>query len=128
VAQQSNGSIKYVNPAKRFGFIAPSIAGKPDVFFSFDQMRGNAARLPQRGEKIVYEEGIGKRGPVATTLYNLSDPLACEDYQADIETSKRLQATQQNAHEGRKAFTLSLYEKNRLWRERAAANAAAKKA
>ena len=56
---QFNGTIKYVNPAKGFGFITPSVSGKPDVFFSFDQLRGNAARLPQKGEIVVYEEGTG---------------------------------------------------------------------
>lgn len=125
---QLNGTIKYVNPEKGFGFISPAVKGTPDVFFSFDQLRGNAARLPQRGEKVVYEEGVGKRGPVATTLYNMADPLAVEDYNADLETMKRLEAQKQATHQARKEFTLSLYEKNRQWREQAAARAAAKKA
>lgn len=122
--QQSNGTIKYVNSEKRFGFIAPSVSGKPDIFFSFDQLRGNAARIPVKGEKVVYEEGTGKRGPIATTLYNLSDPLACEDYTNDLETAKRLETSKQSAHEGRKAFTADLIERNRQWHAARAAKQA----
>jgi cold shock CspA family protein len=112
---QFNGTIKYVNPVKGFGFIRPTISGRPDVFFSFDQMRGNAARLPQKGEKVVYEEGTGKRGPIALTVYNLADPMACEDYARDLETTKRLEAAKQAAQAGRKVFTAALIERNRQW-------------
>jgi cold shock CspA family protein len=28
---QFNGSIKYVNPVKRFGFITPIVKGAPDI-------------------------------------------------------------------------------------------------
>lgn len=128
MSQQLNGTIKYVDSQKGFGFITPAIKGTPDVFFSFDQLRGNAARIPVKGEKVIYEEGIGKRGPIATTLYNMADPLAVEDLKADTETAQRLEVQRQQAHAGRKEFTLSLYERNRQWRERAAASAAAKKA
>lgn len=127
-AQHRNGTIKYVNPAKGYGFITPSIKGTPDVFFSFDQMRGNAARTPIKGESVVYEEGIGKRGPVATTLYVLADALAAEDLARDTEAAERYEAQKQATQQARKEFTLSLYERNRQWRERAAASAAAKKA
>lgn len=115
--EQFNGAIKYVNPSKRFGFITPSVSGKPDIFFSFDQLRGNAARLPQRGEKVVYEEGSSKRGPVCTTVYNMADPLACEDYLADLETAQRLAAAKQLAMEGQKAFLADLIERNKAWHE-----------
>lgn len=112
---QFNGSIKYVNPLKRFGFIAPSVSGKPDIFFSFDRLRGRASRVPRIGEKAVYEAGSCASGPICTTVYVLADPLAVEDYQNDLETSKRLDAMRQTAHEGRKAFTAALYERNRQW-------------
>lgn len=128
MAEQFNGSIKYVNPSKRFGFIAPAVSGKPDIFFSFEQLRGNAARSPRRGEKVVYEEGSSARGPICTTVYNMADPLSCEDYLSDLKTAKRFEAQKQAAQQGRKEFTQSLYERNRQWRERAAAQAAAKKA
>jgi cold shock CspA family protein len=128
MTQQRNGTVKFVDSSRQFGFIKPDLKGAPDVFFSFDQMRGNAARIPAKGEKVIYEEGIGKRGPIATTLYNLSDPLAVEDHKADLETAQRLAAQAQAAHAARKEFTLSLYERNRQWREQAASRAAAKKA
>lgn len=116
MSEQFNGSIKYVNPVKRFGFITPLVSGKPDIFFSFDQLRGHAARAPRIGEKVVYEVGSSKRGPVCTTVYNMADPLAVEDYQADIAIAKSLNDHWQAAHEGRKAFTAALYERNRQWR------------
>jgi cold shock CspA family protein len=113
--QQFKGVIKYVDASKRFGFITPSIKGRPDVFFSFDQMRGNAARTPIKGESVVYEEGIGKRGPIATTLYNMADPLAAEEHIADLETAQRLAAAKQLAMEGQKAFLADLIERNKAW-------------
>lgn len=115
MSNQFNGTIKYVNPSKGFGFITPSVKGKPDVFFSFDQMRGNAARLPLVGEKVIYEEGSAPRGPIATTLYNMADPLACEDHQRDLETTKRFAARKASASEGQKQFMADLIERNRQW-------------
>lgn len=112
---QHNGSIKYVNPLKRFGFIAPNVSGKPDIFFSFDQLRGRASRVPRIGEKAVYEAGIGASGPVCTTVYNMADPLACEDYLADLQTAQRLAAAKQLAMEGQKAFLADLIERNKAW-------------
>jgi cold shock CspA family protein len=110
-----NGAIKYVNPSKGFGFIAPSVKGKPDVFFSFDQMRGNAARTPQKGETVVYEEGMGKRGPIATNLYVMADPMAVEDHKNDLQTAQRMADHWKQAHQERKAFTAALIERNRQW-------------
>jgi cold shock CspA family protein len=112
---QFNGSIKYVNPLKRFGFITPTVKGAPDIYFSFEQLRGHASRPPRIGEKVVYEVGSSRRGPVCTTVYNMADPLAVEDYQADIEVAKSLENHWKAAHEGRKAFTAALYERNRQW-------------
>jgi cold shock CspA family protein len=115
MAQQFNGTIKYVNPSKGFGFIKCDTWGRPDVFFSFDQLRGNAARLPQPGEKVIYEEGSAPRGPVATTVYNMADPWACEDFAADCETGRRLAEAKQLAGEGQKKFMADLIERNRQW-------------
>jgi cold shock CspA family protein len=111
---QKNGTIKYANSEKRYGFITPAIAGC-DIYFSFDQLRGSAARSPIKGEAVIYEEGMGKRGPVATTVYNLADPLAVEDHTADQETAQRLAVHKQAANEGRKAFTAALLERNKQW-------------
>lgn len=115
MAEQFNGSIKYVSPSKRFGFITPAVSGKPDIFFSFDQLRGHASRPPRIGEKVVYEEGSSKRGPICTTVYNMADPLACEDYLADLQTAQRLAAAKQLAMEGQKAFLANLIERNKAW-------------
>lgn len=113
---QSRGTIKYVNPAKDFGFITPATAGQPDVFFSFGQMRGNAARLPNKGESVIYEAEIGKRGPVACIVYNLADPLAVEDLQMDQDAAQRMALAKQTAQAAQKAFTADLIERNRQWR------------
>lgn len=114
--EQFNGSIKYVDPFKRYGFITPSCAGAPDIFFSFDQLRGHASRIPRIGEKVIFEKGMSRRGPVCLTVYNMADPLAEEDYERDIETAKRLEAHKLAAQAGQKAFREALYERNRQWR------------
>lgn len=114
---QSHGTIKYANPAKSFGFITPADSNQPDVYFSFGQMRGNAARLPIKGEKVVYEAEAGKRGPVAQVVYNLADPLALEDLQMDQDAAQRMALAKQTAQAAQKAFREALFEKNRQWRE-----------
>lgn len=112
---QLHGTIKYVNVSQGYGFITPAIAGTPDVCFFFDQLRGNAARMPQKGEKVIYEEGVGKRGPIATTVYNLADPLACEDHQADIETAERLQSARRKAAMDQLEAKARLIARNAAW-------------
>lgn len=111
-----NGTVKYVNPAKFFGFITPDVKGQPDLYFAFEQLSGDAARLPIKGDAVLYEQGIGKRGPVATSVYNMADPVAVENYECDQETVKRLQAAKQAAQEGQAEFRKALYERNRQWR------------
>lgn len=111
---QLNGAIKYANAEKRFGFITPD-SDQPAVYFAFDQLRGSATRTPRTGEPVVYEVGTGARGPIATTVYNMADPLACEDYEADQDTAARLQATRQAAQSAQATFKAQLIEKNRQW-------------
>lgn len=115
MTQPLNGTIKYVSP-KGFGFIAPSVISAPNVFFSFDVLRGNAARLPQIGEKVLYEEGTSKRGPCALVVYNLSDPMALEDHASAEAVRKGFEERKAAAAAARKAFTEALYAKNKAWR------------
>jgi cold shock protein len=112
---QRNGSIKYVNTVKGFGFITPDITGTPDVCFFFDQLRGNAARVPLKGERVVYEEGIGKKGPIATTVYVLADEQACQEYQADLEAHERFAAQRRKAALDQIESTARLIARNAAW-------------
>ena len=115
MSEQHNGKIAFVNPIKGFGFITPSVTGKPNIFFSFGQLQGNAARLPYKGESVIYEVGTSKRGPIALSVYNLEDPWACQDYAVSQAIRKSFEERKQAAIEGRKAFTEALIERNRQW-------------
>lgn len=112
---QLQGSIKYINVSQGYGFITPAISGQPDVCFFFDQLRGNAARMPLKGEKVIYEEGMGKRGPIATTVYNLADEQACKEYQSDLEAHERFASSKRKAALEQIESTARLIEKNRQW-------------
>ncbi len=111
---QRNGTVKFVNTEKAFGFITPDIKG-PDVCFFFDQLRGNAARMPIKGERVVYEEGVGKKGPIATTVYVLADEQACNEYQDDLEAHERFALARRKAALDQIESTARLIEKNRQW-------------
>ena len=55
-----NGTVKWFNDAKGFGFI--SREGGPDVFVHFSAIQGNGS-VARRGDKVEFEIVQGKRAP-----------------------------------------------------------------
>ena len=54
----SNGTVKFFNDGKGFGFIAPDDGGK-DVFVHVNGLNGNSIT---EGDKVSYDTEEGKKG------------------------------------------------------------------
>ena len=64
-----NGTIKFFNPARGFGFIAPDDGGK-DIFVHVTAIERSGLPALSEGDKVSFEveEDRRGRGPQATNL------------------------------------------------------------
>ena len=60
----SNGTVKFFNDEKGFGFITPDEGGK-DIFVHVSAV---TAGTLQDGDKVTYEVGEGQKGPCALNV------------------------------------------------------------
>ncbi|KOE70500.1 cold-shock protein [Aggregatibacter actinomycetemcomitans] len=59
-----NGTVKWFNSTKGFGFIAPA-NGSKDVFVHFSGIFGNNFRTLNEGDRVAYNVQDSQRGPTA---------------------------------------------------------------
>ncbi len=64
-----NGTVKWFNSEKGFGFIEPEDGGK-DVFVHFRQVNRNGQErvILNDGQKVTFELGEGQKGPQAENV------------------------------------------------------------
>jgi CspA family cold shock protein len=69
MASQVNGTVKWFNSDKGFGFIQQDNGGK-DVFVHFRQINSNGYdRVSlEEGQKVTFEIGEGEKGPQAENV------------------------------------------------------------
>lgn len=69
MAELLNGTVKWFNSEKGFGFIQQDNGGK-DVFVHFRQVnRSGYGRVNlEEGQKVTYEVGQGEKGPQAENV------------------------------------------------------------
>ena len=60
----AQGTVKWFNSEKGFGFIAPSDGGA-DVFVHYSEIQGNGFRTLEENQKVSFEVGQGQKGPQA---------------------------------------------------------------
>ena len=60
----AQGTVKWFNSEKGFGFIAPSDGGA-DVFVHYSEIQGNGFRTLEENQKVEFEIGQGQKGPQA---------------------------------------------------------------
>ena len=67
-----NGTVKWFNSEKGFGFIEQEDGGK-DVFVHFRQVNSNGYDRVSldEGQKVTYEVGQGEKGPQAENVTGL---------------------------------------------------------
>lgn len=63
----ANGTVKWFDDGKGFGFITPDDGGK-DLFAHFSAIQGNGFKSLQEGQKVSYVESMGQKGPQATNI------------------------------------------------------------
>jgi cold shock protein len=63
----AQGSVKWFNGEKGFGFIAQD-GGGPDVFVHYSQIQGNGFRSLEEGQRVDFEIGQGQKGPQAQAV------------------------------------------------------------
>jgi cold shock protein len=60
----TQGSVKWFNGEKGFGFIAQD-GGGPDVFVHFSEIQGSGFKSLDEGQRVEFEIGQGQKGPQA---------------------------------------------------------------
>ena len=63
----SNGTVKWFNDAKGFGFITPEDGGK-DLFAHFSALQGNGFKSLRENQKVTYDVTTGPKGDQATNI------------------------------------------------------------
>ena len=64
------GTVKWFNDAKGFGFIARE--GGPDVFVHFSAIQGNGFKSLAEGDRVEFEIVQGQKGPQASDVTKLA--------------------------------------------------------
>ena len=60
----AQGTVKWFNAEKGFGFIAPE-DGSQDVFVHYMEIQGSGFRPLEENQKVEFEIGEGAKGPQA---------------------------------------------------------------
>ncbi len=61
------GTVKWFNETKGYGFITPS-DGSPDVFVHYSDIQVEGFKTLAEGQKVEFEVGQGPKGPRATNV------------------------------------------------------------
>ena len=63
----TEGTVKWFNSEKGFGFITPDNGGG-DVFVHYSEIQGNGFRTLEENARVQFEIGQGQKGPQATSV------------------------------------------------------------
>lgn len=63
----AQGTVKWFNGEKGFGFIAPD-GGSEDVFVHFSAIAGNGYRNLEEAQRVEFDIEQGPKGPQATNV------------------------------------------------------------
>ena len=66
----AQGTVKWFNSEKGFGFIAPSDGGN-DVFVHYSEIQGSGFKTLEENQPVEFEIGEGQKGPQALNVRGL---------------------------------------------------------
>jgi len=61
------GTVKWFNDSKGFGFLTPSEGGK-DLFVHMSEIKMEGFKTLRDGQAVEFTEGMGDKGPCATNV------------------------------------------------------------
>jgi CspA family cold shock protein len=67
VKLMAQGTVKWFNGEKGFGFIAPDDGGK-DVFVHYSELQGSGFRTLEENQRVQFEVEQGPKGPQAVRV------------------------------------------------------------
>jgi len=67
IYSMANGTVKWFNDAKGYGFITPDDGGK-DLFAHFSAVQGNGFKSLKENQKVSFDVSSGPKGPQATNI------------------------------------------------------------
>ena len=67
MSKTNEGTVKWFNDSKGFGFIAPTDGGK-DLFVHMNEIQMDGYKTLKEGQKVDFEEGVSDKGPCATNV------------------------------------------------------------
>lgn len=62
-----NGTVKWFNADKGYGFITPADGGK-ELFIHHSEIQGDGYKSLNEGQSVEYIVGQGQKGPCATKV------------------------------------------------------------
>ena len=66
MAERKEGTVKWLNSSKGYGFIEQENGN--DVFVHFQSIIGDGYKTLEEGQKVRFTEGQGQKGPQATEV------------------------------------------------------------
>ncbi|GAC66791.1 cold-shock protein [Gordonia soli] len=64
----AQGTVKWFNSEKGYGFIAPDDTASGDVFVHYSAIQGNGYRSLEEQQRVEFEVEQGPKGPQATSV------------------------------------------------------------
>ncbi len=67
MGNKKEGTVKWFNDSKGYGFLTPNDGGK-DLFIHMSEIKMDGFKTLKDGQSVDYEEGSGDKGPCATNV------------------------------------------------------------
>ena len=67
MSKGKEGTVKWFNDSKGYGFLTPSNGGK-DLFVHMNEIKMEGFKTLKEGQEVNFEEGVSDKGPCAINV------------------------------------------------------------